>query len=169
MQPLDCSLLGWWVHMFMCLWHCWKYAWYVHLPLQACPNVILEDSLPYSSHYVDRVVFFMQLDSQRTISLNVLQAFDVHIFYPLYETSTLWVCSETEPFSLLTNSMQSGIWHCLLWSFSWFKTMMWSVVEYLLLSPACSRGWVSSSVFSSRFVNTFVSILQMFDCRHIGL
>ena len=56
---------------------------------------------------------------------------------------------------------------------------MWSVVEYPLLNPACSRGWVSSSVFSSLFVSTFVGssvcILEVFrmssleDYHHLSV
>ena len=46
---------------------------------------------------------------------------------------------------------------------------MWSVVEYLRLNPACSRGWFSSSVLSTLFVITFMSTLYIFDCKHIRL
>ena len=38
-----CSLLDWWVSCFRAVCHCWKYAWAVDLPLQACPNVTIED------------------------------------------------------------------------------------------------------------------------------
>ena len=46
---------------------------------------------------------------------------------------------------------------------------MWSVVEYLRLNPACTRGWFSSSVFSTLFVITFMSTLYIFDNKYIRL
>ena len=51
---------------------------------------------------------------------------------------------------------------CVLYSvhfsFSWFTVWMWPVVEYLLLNPACSRGWFSSSIFSSRLRHCLMKI-----------
>ena len=72
--------------------------------------------------------------------------------------------------------MQIGILYSLHFSFSWFTTWMWSVVDYPLLNPACSRGWFSSSVFSSLFITTFfypslkiITILAFFHAVGIRL
>ena len=46
---------------------------------------------------------------------------------------------------------------------------MWSVVEYLLLNPACSLGWFSSNFFSSLLVVIFVNSLYIFDSKQIGM
>ena len=69
----------------------------------------------------------------------------------------------------LINPSQHGFLKARSFSFIWFTTGMWSVVEYPVLNTACSRGWFSSSVFYSIFISTFVSTLSMFDSRHIGL
>ena len=55
-----------------------------------------------------------------------------------------------------------GYIYSLHFSFSWFTTWMWYVVDYLLLNPVCSRGWFLSSVFSSLFISSFVNPLYMF-------
>ena len=54
-------------------------------------------------------------------------------------------------------------------SLSWLMACMSSVVEYLLLNPACSLGWFSSSFFSSLVVIIFVNSLYIFDSKQIGL
>ena len=41
-------------------------------------------------------------------------------------------------------------------SLSWFMACKWYVVQYLLLNPACSLCWFSSSFFSSLVVMIFV-------------
>ena len=48
---------------------------------------------------------------------------------------------------------------------------MISVIEYLLLNPACSRGWFSSNVFSSCTISSFMSVFPFhfyvqFDVAH---
>ena len=45
--------------------------------------------------------------------------------------------------------MQSGILYFRQFSFNWFTTLIWSVVQYPLLNPTCYRGWFSSSACSS--------------------
>ena len=51
-------------------------------------------------------------------------------------------------------------------SLSWFVACMWSVVEYLLLNPACSPDWFSSSFFSGLLVIICVNSLYIFDVNY---
>ena len=59
----------------------------------------------------------------------------------------------------------------LHFSFSWFTVWIWSVIEYLLMNPACSYGWFSSNVFSSHIISTFMGVFPFhfyvqFDVAH---
>ena len=47
-------------------------------------------SLPYSSPDVNLIAFFLEVDCHRTVGIDIIQKFDVHLFYPLFliEVST---------------------------------------------------------------------------------
>ena len=51
----------------------------------------------------------------------------------------------------------------------WFIICRWSVVEKLILNPACSLGWLTSRMFVMRFVTTLVNNLYRFERRLMGL
>ena len=55
-----------------------------------------------------------------------------------------WVCTESNAFSQSTNATHSRVLYSRHFSLSWFMACIWSVVEYLLLKPACSVGRFSS-------------------------
>ena len=66
-------------------------------------------------------------------------------------------------------AMQYEILYSLHFSFSWFTTWMWSVVEYLLLNPVCSRGWFSSSVFSTLFIKSRRRRCRIYLCLFMNV
>ena len=78
------------------------------------------------------------------------------------DVNSAWVCTESNAFSKSTKATQSGMLHSRHFSLSWFMGCMWSVVEYFLLNPACSLGWLSSSFYSSLVVIMFVNSLYIF-------
>ena len=77
------------------------------------------------------------------------------------DVNIAWVCTESNAFSSSTKATHSGMLYSRHFSLSWFTACMWSVVEYLLLNPACSLGWFSSSFFSSLVVMIFVNSLYI--------
>ena len=100
-----------------------------------------------------------------------LQDFYVHIFYSLFLQLCQYCLGLYWIEYLLVTHESNTQWYVVLrhFSLSWFMACMWSVVEYLLLNPACSLGWFSSSFFSSLVVMIFVNSLYIFDSKQIGM
>ena len=111
-------------------------------------------SLSYSSPDVDLVTFFVYVDyCHRTVGVHFLQEFDVHIFYPLFLRSVLPEFAFNRRLSR-TRRMRCRVGYYIICTYPWVGLRSGCG---LLLNPTCSRGWFSSSVFSSLFVNITIT------------
>ena len=72
------------------------------------------------------------------------------------------VCTESNAVSYSTKATHSGMLYSRHFSLSWIMACMWSVVVYLLLNPACSLGW-----FSSSFVSSLAVIVLWIVCTYL--